>query len=199
MECKIVTIGLSRDDSPKRRSIRVTENSVRVSSDDGTTKGTLWPSLRAICEWRMYVIRFIFEASDRISHTYEESYDVKIKFIVITKAWKGDLVDKSALPVRLSTLWIIKLTMCPSYEFFNTCFRPRPWIWTHKTTRVTTCTLCGPNTINSRLLLPGNKRHTILQRCARAFCAEFSRSDENLRLWRQSFCCWIMSLPLAVK
>mgnify|MGYP006964571083 CR=1 FL=1 len=149
MECKIVTIGLSRDDSPKRRSIRVTENSVRVSSDDGTTKGTLWPSLRAICEWRMYVIRFIFEASDRISHTYEESYDVKIKFIVITKAWKGDLVNKSALPVRLSTLWIIKLTMCPSYEFFNTCFRPRPWIWTHKTTRVTTCTLCGPNTINS--------------------------------------------------
>ena len=41
MECKIVTIGLSRDDSPKRRSIRVTENSVRVSSNDGTTKSTL--------------------------------------------------------------------------------------------------------------------------------------------------------------
>lgn len=41
MECKIVTIGLSRDDSPKRRSYRVTENSVHVSSDDATTKSTL--------------------------------------------------------------------------------------------------------------------------------------------------------------
>ena len=115
MECKIVTIGLSRDDSPKRRSIRATENSVRVSSDDGTTKNTLWPPLHAICEWRMYVTRFIFEASDRISHAYKESYDVKIKFILITKAWKGNRVNKSALPVRHSTHWIIKLTMCLSW------------------------------------------------------------------------------------
>jgi len=140
MECKIVTIGLSRDDSPKRQSIRVTENSVRVSSDDGTTKSTLWPPLHAICEWRMYVIRFIFEACDRISHTYKESYDVKIKFTLITKAWKGNRVNKSALPVRHSTHWIIKLTMCLSYQFFNSCLHPRPWIWTHKTTSVKSVT-----------------------------------------------------------
>lgn len=111
MECKIVTIRSSRDDSPKRRSIHLTgwkfsscEQRRRDNEEYIVTTSACNLRMKNVCYthhlWskRQNMTQSVFLACDK-----EGLCDVKIKFIQITKAWKGSRVHIN-LPYQFDTL-----------------------------------------------------------------------------------------------